>query len=332
MNRRVIKSVLRNKVNAWAESIDDPTVKAAVLKDTIVTGGAIASMLLSEEVKDFDVYFKTKATTKLVAQYYVEKFNEHPNRTATAEVVCSENRYDIMNEIEKIEGMTFSRSLKDTQRLEHLKEAIIDLGDRVKIFVSGVGVASLDEKLLETPFEDVVEELTEKKEVEPKKPVKPTPYRPVFLSSNAITLTDDIQVITRFYGEVEEIHKNFDFVHATNCWTSCDNKLDLKPEALECLLTKELKYRGSKYPLCSIIRMRKFIKRGFHINAGEILKMCMNLNNFDLTDVNVLQDQCTGVDSAYFDAMIQGIKTQIEKDVNFKIENNYVYSIIDKIF
>ena len=62
---------------------------------------------------------------------------------------------------------------------------------------------------------------------------------------------------------------------------------------------------GSKYPLCSIIRTRKFIQRGYTINAGQYLKMAMQLNELDLKDVSVLQDQLIGVDSAYFDMVIR---------------------------
>ena len=73
-------------------------------------------------------------------------------------------------------------------------------------------------------------------------------YVPACLTTNAITLTNDIQLVLRFYGKPDEIHKYYDFVHATNYWTSKDNRLVLNPKALECILTKELLYNGSKYP------------------------------------------------------------------------------------
>src|SRR3546814_2013322 len=48
-------------------------------------------------------------------------------------------------------------------------------------------------------------------------------YRPVFVSTNAITLSDKIQIVLRFYGEADAIHENYDFVHCTNYWTSKEN-------------------------------------------------------------------------------------------------------------
>src|SRR3546814_1666855 len=67
-------------------------------------------------------------------------------------------------------------------------------------------------------------------------------YRPVFMSTNAITLSDKIQIVLRFYGEADAIHENYDFVHCTNYWTSKDANLTLRQPALESLLCKELRY------------------------------------------------------------------------------------------
>lgn len=92
------------------------------------------------------------------------------------------------------------------------------------------------------------------------------------MSTNAITLSHRLQIVNRFYGKPDEIHDNYDFVHCTNYWTSWDSELVLRPAALEALLTRELRYVGSKYPVCSLIRVRKFTARGWSINAGQIFE------------------------------------------------------------
>lgn len=76
MNKKIINKVLRSKMNAWLSSIDDLALSKEMESNIIVTGGCIASMLLNEDVNDYDIYFKTKETTKKVAQYYVDKFNQ----------------------------------------------------------------------------------------------------------------------------------------------------------------------------------------------------------------------------------------------------------------
>jgi hypothetical protein len=181
-------------------------------------------------------------------------------------------------------------------------------------------------KVMDNPEE--IEDVHEDTEIQVQANPDEAKFRPVFLSSNAITLSDKIQIVLRFYGDPDTIHSNYDFSHCTSYWTSNDGKLVLRPEALESLLSKELRYVGSKYPVCSVVRLRKFINRGWRINAGQILKMAMQISELDLTNISVLEDQLTGVDTAYFLQLIARLK---EKDPD-KVNTAYLVEIIDRIF
>lgn len=151
-------------------------------------------------------------------------------------------------------------------------------------------------------------------------------YQPIFISSNAITLSDGVQLVFRFTGSPREIHTNYDFVHCTNYWT-VKNGLTLRKGALAAILGRELIYSGSKYPVTSLLRVRKFIRRGWHITAGQMLKIILQIGEFDLTDPVVLKDQLIGVDFAYFAELLDKIK-----DSNLtKIDRAYVVEIIDKM-
>ena len=197
---------------------------------------------------------------------------------------------------------------------------------RITAYIKSRGVAEDEDNGIDDetePFTDDAEKTTEEKEAR---------YRPRFFSTNAISLTDKIQLIIRFYGSVEEIHTNYDFVHCTCSYDYKANKVNLPSRALEAIINKELFYSGSKYPLCSIIRTRKFISRGWTINAGQYLKMCLQLNELDLTDLNVFKDQLAGVDSAYFNAAIVLIMKKKEEEPDYKIDNTYLFEVINKIF
>lgn len=158
-----------------------------------------------------------------------------------------------------------------------------------------------------------------------------TRYLPKVITCNAITLHDDIQLIIRFHGNVDEIHSNFDFVHATCYWTSWNERLISPNKALEAILSKQLIYNGSKYPFSSIIRTRKFIKRGWNISAGEYLKMSFQISDLDFTNVNVLADQLVGVDTIYFHELISKIAN--DKGTNsINIDHMYIKDLVDEIF
>jgi hypothetical protein len=292
MVEKTIKTVLRKKVNDWADSVSDAATRQIIKEKSIITGGSIVSMLMGDEVNDYDVYFRDKESAKAVAEYYVNAFKAaHPDK--------------------------------------YMKMCVQDDNGRLRIFVKGAGAVGDDDyNMVSGETEPNVDaEIVDKAE-DAGKPA----YRPVWLSTNAITLSDKIQIVVRFYGEPDQIHETYDYVHCTCYWQSWNGELVLPARALSAIINKELYYMGSKYPLCSIIRSRKFISRGWHINAGQYVKMALQLNELDLHDMKVFEDQLVGVDSAYFNSAIYQIQQQQMNDPNFNVDNNYLFEIINRIF
>lgn len=317
MKKKTINKVICNKFDEWLASITDENVRKLVESNTIITGGCIASMLLQEPVNDFDIYFSNKETTLAVAEYYVSKFKEKVSQ--------------------KFEG-------EEKEVLMYVE----DKEDRIKIYIKSAGIAgektednyqyfeSRPPEEGEDYVETAVKSVEEQDEIIVDTSAPKKEYRPVFLSANAITLSDKVQIVVRFYGDPDTIHQHYDYIHCTSYWTSKDRQLTLKQAALEALMAKELVYVGSKYPVCSVIRTRKFLKRGFTINAGQYLKMAFQISQLDLTNLEVLEDQLIGVDAAYFGQLIDGLKKHSEKmkedGKEFQLDYGYLATIIDKIF
>jgi len=259
-----------------------------VSPDVIVTGGCITSMLMGVPINDFDLYLKTQSSALALAKHYASLMPD----------TCIEV---MIRDVENIKGQIESRVVN---------------------FIPSAGVTG------KNPDEpDEADQWLDKdesaSEPEPKKK-----YYPQFISQNAITLSGSIQVITRFHGEVDEIHKNFDFVHATCCYDNGTGELTLPPKALESMLTKDLKYTGSLYPIASIFRAKKFIERGWRVTAGELLKISFQVSEIDMTKIETLNDQLTGVDAAYMRALINALEN-VDPE---KLNSTYVAEIIDRIF
>jgi hypothetical protein len=204
---------------------------------------------------------------------------------------------------------------------------IQDENGRITVFIRSAGIVVDDD---ESGIDDETEPDISETEAEQK--IEKPKYRPRYFSTNAISLSDKIQIVIRFYGNINEIHTNYDFVHCTCSYDFKENEVNLPARALEAIINKELYYTGSKYPLCSIIRTRKFISRGWTINAGQYLKMCLQLNELNLKDLNVFKDQLTGVDSAYFESAINAIIHKKESEPSFEVDNNYLFEVINRIF
>lgn len=314
--RKTIKAVISKKIEKWLESVEDESLRKLLAKNVVVTGGCIASMLQGEEVNDFDVYLRDYETAKQVAEYYVSRFEPRVvNGIPVPLYVLADEATKRVKIVAKSAGIASEEGTEtpyqyfESQPTEAGEEYVSDVMDR-------------PEQIMDA-HEDT-EKLALKVQNEESKPK----YRPVFLTSNAITLSDKIQIVLRFQGDPETIHANYDFVHCTSYWQNFDNSLVLKPEALESIMCKELRYIGSKYPVCSLVRLRKFITRGWRINAGQILKMAMQISELDLTNVSVLEDQLTGVDTAYFTHMLTSLKSKDPETINAA----YLVEIIDRMF
>jgi len=312
MKRNTIRLVIQNKIDKWLDSIDDKALVQKIRRNIIVSGGCITSMLSGEKVNDYDVYFTALDVAESVALYYSRQYAALPeNVEEAAKGWMPEVRRETRPNIKGVDE------------------------ERVMISIKSAGVAGEDSSNFEIPQEFQEHEaemiatgITDIEELADKlsRTKKPS-YRPVFFSENAITLSDKIQLIIRFAGTPEEIHKNFDYLHCTCYYETKQQKLVLPPEALESIMSKSLMYNGSMYPLASLFRIRKFIKRGWRITAGQMLKIIWQLNEVDLTDKAILREQLIGVDLTYMYELINELANTKEH-----IDSTYVATLVDRIF
>ena len=360
MKRKNINRIIRQKLDNYFESIADKELVMDMKKDILVTGGSIASMLLNEEVKDYDIYFKTRETTLKVSEYYCRLARE--NKIADMEVLSKE--LDFVQNIlklnidwitDKVKGMIGEQNSKESLD-EDEEELTIDtplsafiglLPDKSTCEYKNHGLSlRLLHNIYNTFSHDINRvkiysfgsfgtvgkvdaDKIDSQEVDDEEEGK---YEIKFISANAITLSDKVQLVTRFYGTPQEIHKNFDFVHATGVYDYWENELTTTTEQLESLLAKSLIYKGSLYPLASIFRARKFIQRGWSIDAGQYLKMAFQLNAMDLLDPYTLEEQLTGVDLLYFYQIISDLKYKQLTNDDFKPSTEYFIEIVERIF
>ena len=288
MQTKTIRKNIQMKLEQWLETITDEGLRKKLKSKILVSGGSITSLFFNEKVNDYDVYIMDKVVLIKLVKYYTQPFKD------SIQILDGANKSKYLKGNEEDIGGVFATSVRN------LKE------DQVKLFFSSKnGGMKVNEGKEQGKFE----------------------YFPVFFSPNAISLSDDIQIVIRFHGNAETIHKTFDFIHATNYFTFKEGLVTNK-SALESILTKQLKYQGSLYPLTTIIRMKKFIKRGWNISAGEMLKVMFQISEFNLKDPDVLEEQLIGVDIAYFAALIDILKG-VPAD---KFCSRYLNTIIDKVF
>lgn len=320
MKFTTIKKVLRSEIKKWLDSISalgHQELRETIEKDVIVAGGSIASMLMGQSASDYDVYFRTKATTLAVANHYVMRFNAEQGTLPTA--VKNYNPKVIEASVANLRGET---------------------EERIQIRIQSAGAAAEDMETQYTYFEnssdrstdDFTEDLLSKITPADVEEIKDTvkkdkaKYRPVFMTDNAISLSGRIQIVIRFYGEPDKILDNYDFAHCMSYYDYAKDELVVPYDALQAIVTKTLIYKGSLYPLCSMFRLRKFIERGFRISVGECLKIAWQINSIDMENREMLYEQLIGVDQAYTTQLITALKSAD------RVDYAYVVKLLDGIF
>ena len=188
MNSKNIAKSLKAKLDDWCKNIDNEGIVKIIKENAIITGGALVSLLNGEKPNDYDVYFKDKESVLKIAKYYAEKWNKaHEDKNIVQ---------------------------------------ITDKEGRVQCFIQSAGaVMEDDEDGISDSSEPETEPFTEETEEEQKQEIPK--YRPRYFSTNAISLSNDIQIVIRFYGDVDRIHENYDFVHCTCSYDYKNDKVNL---------------------------------------------------------------------------------------------------------
>jgi hypothetical protein len=156
-------------------------------------------------------------------------------------------------------------------------------------------------------------------------------FDPVFWSDHTITLDGGYQIVLAFTGQPGLVVNDFDYIHCAAYYLPVANRLGFRDKAatLHALLQKRLIYTGSEYPVASLIRSKKFMRRGYSFNAGQMLKVMFNINQLDLTDPKVLRDQLVGVDVLYFMELLDKVN---KKGTDSPLDIGTIWTEIDAIF
>jgi len=358
LSREAIQGIIRRKVAEWLNSIEDVALRDFLRDRIMVTGGCIASMMLAEPINDFDIYLTSHEAALRVAKYYCAKFAANPPRHLNGGQPCRiyvktwgeyEGRVHICVQSAGVAAETEQPDYEyfETQPPQsavdyaHKVTEQISKDDDEQKLAMELAESGDQAQQADASFEQITG-LVETQLALRAPPAHVGPgakeknrYRPIFLSGNAITLADGIQICCRFFGEPEEIHRNFDFVHCTNYWRSKTENgklagdLVVNSDALLSLLAKKLSYVGSRYPLCSLIRTRKFIARGWKAPASVYIKPMIQCTYLDWNKIETWRDQLTGVDTAYFQEIINIL--QRDQASGKQIDAAYVIALIDRL-
>lgn len=295
--KRKIEAIIHSKINEWinvsipntleCKSYPGTKLKDQIKQHYILTGGAIPSLLQGDEPKDYDIYFDNIHILYELVAYILRYISDW-----TIKEECYQPDPKFKWHQPSVPGsLTISEIPPDPNAA--LVNAIKPSLTTIPISVNAAHINAFY-------GDDIVfHNIKTGNKIRHRVKTGKGTYQLKFASSNSLILSNEIQVITRIVGNPAELHKTFDFIHCVSYYTE-QTGLVLNKFAMESILTKELKYMASSpYPMCSIMRAKKFIQRGWTISDSELLKIMLDIVKLDTNKDTLAFQLQSGINSKW---------------------------------
>jgi len=121
-----------------------------------------------------------------------------------------------------------------------------------------------------------------------------------FVSEKSLTFIKGeykIQVIHyRFFNDHRDVFSDFDFDANMGAYDFIRDEILLHDSFLPALASKDITInKGTKYPLISLVRLKKYQEKGFNFKPTEILKLAIRTTQLNINSWEDLEDQVGGV-------------------------------------
>ena len=136
-------------------------------------------------------------------------------------------------------------------------------------------------------------------------------------TDSALSLIVDkhrLQLIKAVFGTPKEVIDSFDF-------TICKGAFHLKDgfifgdDFFQHLAQRRLVFNiKAGFPICSLYRARKFIKRGFSLSGIEAIKLGLSIQSLKIETYKDLRKQLMGIDTLFLKELTDSLKGQEEKE------------------
>jgi hypothetical protein len=122
-----------------------------------------------------------------------------------------------------------------------------------------------------------------------------------------------IQLIRVLTGTPEDVIRSFDFTICQGAFSE-ETGFVLGSSFLHHLAQRRLVFNlAAEYPICSLYRARKFIRRGYHFSGIEAIKLGLKIQNLKLSTLGELKKQLMGIDTLFLKDLTDSLKGQEEK-------------------
>jgi hypothetical protein len=108
-----------------------------------------------------------------------------------------------------------------------------------------------------------------------------------------------VQLIKKIYGNEWDIIKQFDFKICMAAFNPVLQSYTVDNDFFYDLSRRRLTYNPGNYPIASLWRVKKFIKRGYEFPPIDSIKLALTINNLHISTYEELKSQLEGIDTAF---------------------------------
>ena len=122
-----------------------------------------------------------------------------------------------------------------------------------------------------------------------------------------------------FVGEPENVIPHFDFTVSMCAYLPETRQFHYDPKFMEHLAARTLVYNpDSKNPLSTMVRVKKFLARGYSVSGVELVKLGLAINNLKIETYKDLKEQLEGIDTVLLKELTDALLVKADSEYDFR--------------
>lgn len=139
------------------------------------------------------------------------------------------------------------------------------------------------------------------------------------------------QLICCLFGTPEQVLSSFDFTCCMGAWIPKTNEFEIDALFLKHCAQHRLVFNpNAKYPVCSLWRSVKFLKRGWVMPAVECIKLALCIHHLHIEDRKELKRQLLGIDTLFLKEMTDALELSGNLPYDYMEAVDYIMGFLDK--
>ena len=141
---------------------------------------------------------------------------------------------------------------------------------------------------------------------------------------------DCYQLICASFGTPESVIKRFDFTCCMAAWNPKTQEFLLDPLFLKHSSQRRLIFNtATEFPICSLWRAFKFVKRGWKLPGTEAIKISLRVHSLNIADRQELKRQLMGIDTLFLKDLTDALTEKGEVRYDFLEAIDLIANFVD---